>query len=94
MNNNNINDYEHIEVTFPNYYEAIEVCPHCGEENIYPMWDVNVEGYVAICNYCNKEILLCDECIHAEDELNSNCMRCDWRETKCGGKCFRGETRD
>ncbi len=76
------------------YYEAIEPCPHCGEENVYPMWDVNIHGYIAICNYCGKEILLCDECIHAEDELNSNCMCCNWRETKYGGKCFRGETKD
>lgn len=73
------------------YFEAIEMCPHCENENVYPMWDVNVKGYVAICQYCGKEIFLCDECMHAEDNEG---MSCDWCETKCGGKCFRGITRD
>lgn len=82
-----------IELEEKHYYEAIEMCPHCGNESVYPMWDVNVKGYVAICNHCGKEIMLCDECIHAEDELNAHCMGCDWRKTECGGKCFRGETR-
>lgn len=76
------------------YFEAVEMCPHCDNENVYPMWDVNVKGYVAVCEHCGKEIFLCDECIHAEDELNSNCMGCDWRKTECGGKCFRGITND
>ena len=73
------------------YFEAVEVCPHCDSENIYPMWDVNVKGYVAICNHCGKEIFLCDECMHMEDNES---MSCDWCKTKCGGKCFRGTTRD
>lgn len=77
-----------------NYFEAIEVCLHCGEENVYPMWDVNVKGFVAVCKHCGKEILLCDECIHHEDELNLNCMGCNWHKTNCGGKCFRGITKD
>lgn len=76
------------------YFEAIETCPHCDGENIYPMWDVNVKGYIAICEYCGKEHFLCDECIHAEDGLNENSCACDWRKTECGGKCFRGVTRD
>ena len=76
------------------YYEAIETCPHCEEVNIYPMWDTNVRGYIAICEHCGKEIMLCDECMHAEDELNENGCRCDWHKTECGGKCFRGITRE
>lgn len=75
-------------------FEAIEPCPHCGEENVYPMWDVNEKGFVAICRQCGKEIMLCDECIHHEDGLNKNSCGCDWHETECGGKCFRGITRD
>lgn len=76
------------------YFEAFETCPHCENENVYPMWDVNISGYVAVCNHCGKEILLCDECIHAEDELNAHCMGCDWHKTECGGECFRGKTKD
>ena len=77
-----------------NYFEAIEVCPHCGEENVYPMWDVDVKGFVAVCENCGKEILLCDECIHHEDGLNMNTLGCNWRKTRCGGTCFRGSTKD
>lgn len=79
---------------FTNYFEAVEVCPHCGSENVYPMYDVYADGYVVKCSYCGKEILLCDECIHAEDGLNESCRGCDWHKTECGGKCFRGTTRD
>lgn len=73
-----------------NYFEVVEVCPHCGAENVYPMWDVNVNGYVAVCEDCGAEIMLCDECFHAEDNPN---RFCDWCETECGGKCFRGVTK-
>lgn len=73
------------------YFEAVEYCPYCESENTYPMWDVDVKGFVAICNYCGKEILLCDECRHSEDNEG---MNCNWCETECGGKCFRGTTRD
>lgn len=73
------------------YFEAVETCPHCDSENTYPMWDVSVKGYVAICKHCGKEIFLCDECMHAEDNEG---MSCDWCKTDCGGKCFRGMTKD
>ena len=76
------------------YFEAVEICPHCDGENVYPMWDVNVKGFVAICEHCGKEIFLCDECIHHEDRLNAHSMGCDWRKTDCGGKCFRGTTKN
>lgn len=76
------------------YFEAVEICPHCMSENTYPIWDVNVKGFVAVCSYCGKEIFLCDECIHAEDGLNKNSCGCDWCKTEYGGKCFRGITRD
>ena len=74
-----------------NYFEVIEVCPHCDRENVYPMWDVDVKGFVAICNHCGKEIMLCDECMHRDDNED---MCCDWCKTKCGGKCCRGTTKD
>lgn len=74
-----------------NYFEAVEVCPYCMSENVYPMWDVEKSGFVAVCEHCGKEILLCDECIHMDDNKSRNC---DWCETECGGKCHRGETRE
>lgn len=73
-----------------NYFEAVETCPHCGNENTYPMYDAEANGFVVKCNYCGKKIFLCDECIHASDGLNSNCAHCNWHKTKCGEKCFRG----
>ncbi len=75
------------------YFEAVEVCPHCDSENVYPMWDTEVSGFVAVCKTCGKEILLCDECQHTilqDGEVHD----CDWCKTKCGGKCHRGCTKD
>lgn len=69
------------------YTEAVEVCPHCMSENIYEMWDTEKDGYIARCKHCGKEIFLCDECSHSEDNEEK---KCDWCETECGGKCFRG----
>lgn len=76
-----------------NYYEAIEVCPHCGSENIYPMFNTEVSGFITKCKYCEEEILLCDECQHTilqDGEVHN----CDWCETRFGGKCHRGETKN
>ena len=63
--------------------EAIEICPFCEGENVYPGWDVKKDGYVAKCQHCGEDILLCDECTHAEDNPYG---RCDWSEPRC---CFR-----
>ena len=68
-------------------FEVVEVCPHCSYENVYPMWDVNVNGYIAICKNCGQQIFLCDECKHSDDNEN---IFCNWCKTECGGKCFRG----
>lgn len=74
------------------YFESVEVCPHCDNENTYPMWDASVKGFVAICNHCGEEIMLCDECQHDVMETVGH-HECDWCETVCGGKCHRGETK-
>lgn len=75
-----------------NYFEAVEVCPHCNAENVYPMWDTEVNGFVASCKGCRAEILLCDECMHTICE-DGEVHDCDWRQTECGGQCHRGETK-
>ena len=72
-----------------NYFEVVEVCPHCDSENVYPMWNTEIHGFVAVCKHCGKQIMLCDECFHLEDNQN---QKCDLYATECGGKCFRGIT--
>lgn len=66
-------------------YEIVEVCPHCGAENVQ-QWNVDTMGFVSTCDECGAKMLLCDECMHRDD---NEAMRCDW----CGGKCFRGTTK-
>lgn len=74
--------------------ECVEPCPYCEEENIYPNYDAAANGYKAICRGCGEEIMLCDECLHADDNPGG---RCDWCEEKHGdeawGICFRGVTK-
>ena len=75
--------------------EAIECCPHCSTDNSYPGWDVKQSGYMAVCRGCGSVIMLCDECLHADDNEG---QFCDWhRENINGveyGVCFRGITRN
>ena len=67
----------------------IEICPHCDYENQFE-WDVTTMGFKTVCRNCGKQLLLCDECCHAEDGLNKNACRCDWREDANGNSiCFR-----
>lgn len=61
-------------------YEVVEVCPECGAENIMT-WDVEKDGYVAYCPHCGSKMMLCDECLHADDA-----KVCDW--CACRG-CYR-----
>ena len=71
--------------------EAIEVCPYCSEENVFPNWDVNKQGYTVTCQHCGKPMMLCDECYHSEDNPNHNC---DWQyddDTRQTGHCSRVE---
>ena len=87
-------DYEFYEYELEpvnDYFEAVEVCPHCMGENIYPMWETEISGFVAICKHCKEEILLCDECKHTILE-DGEVHNCDWCKTDTGGKCHRGIT--
>lgn len=64
--------------------EQVESCPDCGfEENLYPNHVPEKDGYKAVCGHCGKEILLCDACMHADDNPSG---KCDWLE---GKGCFR-----
>lgn len=65
--------------------EAVEMCPHCMGENVFPGWDTEEQGYVSVCQHCGEKIMLCDECQHADDNPVG---KCDWES----GRCFRGRT--
>lgn len=58
-------------------YDVVEICPWCESENYYPDYDVEGNNYRVKCKTCGKEILLCDECLHADD---NKCRLCDWHE--------------
>lgn len=64
-------------------HEAVEVCPHCMQEVPVPNWAPS-DGYLVYCPFCFESILLCDECMHAEDNPG---RICDWDSTT--GRCFR-----
>lgn len=64
-------------------HEAVEVCPHCMQEVPVSNWAPS-DGYLVYCPFCFESILLCDECMHAEDNPG---RICDWDSTT--GRCFR-----
>ena len=57
--------------------EVVEVCPHCMRENIFKDWDIDSQGYMAKCQHCGHSIMLCDECMHADDNPKHIC---DWQD--------------
>ena len=59
--------------------QEAELCPHCGNENILE-WDVENDGFQITCSHCGKKIMLCDACLHSEDNKE---QRCDFSETGC-----------
>lgn len=78
-------DYDEAETIYnvatQELIECVECCPHCDGDQ-YPLWDVGKYGYEINCPNCGELIMLCNECLHADDNKN---MFCDWRN----GKCFR-----
>lgn len=68
---------------------VVEVCAFCGVENEM-VWDIDEFGYEAFCPVCGNKMMLCDECMHSEDELNENGNHCDYKKSEDGSeKCFR-----
>ena len=59
--------------------EEVEVCPYCMGENIIE-WDVEKDGYVTKCNHCGSKIMLCDACLHSDDNVG---RYCDWSGDGC-----------
>ena len=70
----------------------VDVCPHCDCDNIFENWDFEKNGFVGTCWNCGKEVMLCDACIHADD---NRARKCDWSEHynkqthKMETMCFR-----
>ena len=62
--------------------EEIEICPFCDKE-IEKKWDVEKEGYQIPCTKCGEKIMLCDACLHSEDNKQKHC---DWTMER---GCFR-----
>lgn len=48
-------------------------------------WDVNKQGYQAFCPVCGKRLMLCSECLDAED--NTARGMCDYDSDT--DSCFR-----
>ncbi|MFR5840686.1 MAG: hypothetical protein ACLUFC_08980 [Anaerobutyricum hallii] len=63
-------------------YTVTETCPHCGNQNEL-WWDTSSNGYEIYCPRCGKKMLLCDACLHAEDNKGH---KCDWSK---GKECWR-----
>lgn len=64
--------------------EETEVCANCDCENVIK-WDVERNGYKVYCQHCGAEMMLCDACVHSEDNPE---RKCDWSEE---GGCWRME---
>jgi DNA-directed RNA polymerase subunit RPC12/RpoP len=79
LNTNTINTTEH--------WDVVENCPECGKDNLWEDIDPVECDYEAVCQECGSRMMLCDECIHADD----NPGYCDWHECEgcAGGYCFR-----
>lgn len=66
--------------------EVVEICPHCMGENIL-LWNIEKDGYEIICQHCGEKMMLCDACLHAEDNKEE---KCDWCQAD---GCFRKRQR-
>ena len=73
--------------------DAVETCPYCDGPNLFQNYNAEEDGYIVRCQDCGEEMMLCDECRHAEDNPY---MKCDWHEEHKGDViysiCFRGTT--
>lgn len=66
-------------------YPIVECCPNC-EEEVEINWNVEEDGYEAVCPYCGERLMLCDECMHSDDYVT--CDYCEKTNT-----CFRRKER-
>lgn len=78
-----------IEEIVPLWENVVECCPECGRE-IELRWDIKEDGYEIYCPYCGVRMMLCDECMHRDENdepIECDCSCCDYdMENK---ECFR-----
>ena len=53
-------------------YTVTEWCSNC-ESEIEMRWDTDTRGFEAFCPVCGERLVLCDECLHAEDNPPHRC---------------------
>ncbi len=73
-----------LEIVVDTYDMVVELCPNCSRE-VEMLWNTKEDGYKAYCPYCGKELMLCDACLH-RDENNSetdNSCNYDSRSGDC-----------
>lgn len=49
-----------------------EFCSNCDTE-VELVWDVDVDGFKAFCPHCGERLMLCDACLHREDDYACVC---------------------
>jgi hypothetical protein len=65
---------------------AAETCPYCKNEiELRLPWKPQGSEYQIYCPFCGEKIMLCDACLHAED---NEAGKCDWID---GKGCWRGK---
>lgn len=69
-------------------WAATECCPFCEYENEFLNYETCKNGYIVRCKNCGREIFLCDECLHSDDNVVRKCDFREYSENKRG--CFRG----
>ena len=55
----------------------IEYCNVC-EREIELRWDINQDGFQAICPVCGSRLMLCDACQHRDEIVCSGADDCDY----------------
>lgn len=55
----------------------VEYCSTC-EREIELRWNINEDGFQAICPVCGSRLMLCDACSHRTDEVIVMCGDCDY----------------
>ena len=55
-------------LTSPTGYE-VEYCNNC-EREIELRWDINLDGFQAICPVCGSRLMLCDACQHRKEDVS------------------------
>lgn len=53
----------------------VEYCNVC-EREIELRWDINKDGFQAICPVCGSRLMLCDACAHRYGDFKDDCDYC------------------